>query len=96
MPLATPPRTTRSGNGPGGTWPPSCVSPLYLSKTCLNGMQRPTDIGHVGMVAFLELPGPKVPGLDVVVLVPELVGKATRRGDRLDGEAVFDAARSLP
>jgi hypothetical protein len=44
------------------------------------------------MVAFLELPDPKVPGLDVVVLVPELMGKATGRGDRLDGEAVFDAA----
>jgi hypothetical protein len=44
------------------------------------------------MVAFLELPGPEVRALDAVVLVPELMGEATRRGDRLDGEAVFDAA----
>jgi hypothetical protein len=25
-----------------------------------DGAPKPTDISHVGMVAFLELPGPKV------------------------------------
>ena len=29
---------------------------------------------------------------DVIVLVPELMGEATRRGDRLDREAIFGAA----
>jgi hypothetical protein len=32
------------------------------------------------------------PGSGVVVFVPQLVSKAARRGDRLDGEAVFEAA----
>ena len=63
-----------------------------IAVAARDGPPKPTDISHVGMVAFLELPGPKVRGLDVVVLVPELMGKATRRGDRLDSEAVFDAA----
>ena len=32
------------------------------------------------------------PDSDVIVLVPELMGEATRRGDRLDREAIFGAA----
>jgi hypothetical protein len=33
-----------------------------------------------------------VPDSDVIVLVPELMDEATRRGDRLDREAIFGAA----
>ena len=32
------------------------------------------------------------PDSDVIVLVPELMGEATRRGDRLDREAIFGVA----
>ena len=32
------------------------------------------------------------PASDVIVLVPELMGEATRRGDGLDREAIFGAA----
>jgi hypothetical protein len=34
----------------------------------------------------------RVRGSGVVVLVPQLVSQTARRGDRLDGEAVFEAA----
>jgi hypothetical protein len=33
-----------------------------------------------------------VRGSDAAVLVPQLVNQAARRGDRLDGEAVFEVA----
>jgi len=32
------------------------------------------------------------PDSGVIILVPELMGEATRRGDRLDREAIFGAA----
>ena len=38
------------------------------------------------------VPGSGCRGSDVVVLVPQLVSQTARRGDRLDGEAVFEAA----
>jgi len=39
-----------------------------------------------------DSPGPGLRGSGVVLLVPQLVSQTARRGDRLDGEAVFEAA----
>ena len=47
---------------------------------------------QVGLARHGDSPRFGVRGSGVVVLVPQLVSQAARRGDRLDGEAVFEAA----
>jgi hypothetical protein len=47
---------------------------------------------QVGLARHGDSPPVRVRGSDVVVLVPQLVSQAARRSDRLDGEAVFEAA----
>lgn len=44
------------------------------------------------IIQLRTVPGSGCGGSDVVVLVPQLVSQTARRGDRLDGEAVFEAA----
>src|SRR5438552_3149459 len=55
-----------------------------------------TQADQVGLARHGDSPRFGVRGSYVVVLVPQLVSQAARRGDRLDGKAVFEAAGSLP
>jgi hypothetical protein len=52
-----------------------------LERDRADVIAAPDDITHL-----------RYPDSDVIVLVPELMGEATGRGDRLDREAIFDAA----
>ena len=66
-------------NSRRSAWPVA-LSPLAV-EVCRSGQSGAGGQSPVGG-----------PGSGVVVFVPQLVSKAARRGDRLDGEAVFEAA----
>ena len=77
-----------------------------VARCGLQRQLQPASGRHIAKVALRRLMGyaapravagdPQVdtgfPDSDVIVLVPELMGEATRRGDRLDREAIFGAA----